>query len=143
MPSPRLRLGSLLAPAAFALAASAVTFAACGDSTGNKFKPSTDAAVAPLARDNGLLRLEESTYTETKDVAGLRLRNEGLRMSDRKALKWLTHKCANLARPTDSLFFCGCACDLDEYVGVVGRANDPLTAFSDPPCQFIGLTVLV
>ena len=64
-------------------------------------------------------------------------------MCDGKALKWLTHKCANLARPTVSLFFCCCARDFDEYIGVVGRANDPLTAFADTPCQFIGLTVLV
>ena len=33
----------------------------------------TDAAVSPLLRDNGLLRLEESTYTDIKDVAGMRL----------------------------------------------------------------------
>ncbi len=32
-----------------------------------------DAAVPPLIRDNGLVRLEESTYTDTKDVAGQRL----------------------------------------------------------------------
>ena len=47
MPSPRLRLGSLLAPVACALAASAVTFVACGEATDNGFKPSTDAAVEP------------------------------------------------------------------------------------------------
>ncbi|MFO0576120.1 MAG: SNF2-related protein [Polyangia bacterium] len=33
----------------------------------------TDAAVPPLVRENGLLRLEESTYTHLKDVAGQRL----------------------------------------------------------------------
>ena len=33
----------------------------------------TDAEVPPLARDSGLLRLAESTYTQVKDVAELRL----------------------------------------------------------------------